>query len=189
MNRQKHLFNEMLRRYRKYLSKLNRLRESNRNEHRQRVLQKHISRLHDKLSCLNRSIRLASAGALTVGLLFLSATEVHAQNFPNYELDPFNLKGSDLPDIQFNAGDKFGTPAFADFDADCDQDLLVGTADGNIFYYQNTGSATAAFFATPTTSLLNTASFADRVHVSIADFDKDGDFDVIAGSYDDNNIY
>ncbi len=72
-------------------------------------------------------------------------------------------------------------PTFCDLDGDGDFDLIYGTDDGDILFYENNGTITSPSF------VYNAAYFAiKKVNgsstVSFADFDNDGDFDMISGS-------
>ncbi|MFZ6013337.1 MAG: FG-GAP repeat domain-containing protein, partial [Bacteroidota bacterium] len=81
-------------------------------------------------------------------------------------------------------------PQFADLDKDGDKDLFIGTLDGTIRYYKNTGSAAAPTFVEETGAWdpvaktgnpmegLATGASATPVFV---DFDKDNDTDVVIG--------
>ena len=77
------------------------------------------------------------------------------------------------------------TPAFADLDHDGDFDVIVGNSEGNIFYYQNTGSATQpSFVAADGSSIINPLDgfdFGRRITPFFADIDDDGDQDVFVG--------
>jgi hypothetical protein len=76
-------------------------------------------------------------------------------------------------------------PAFADLDADGDQDLFIGNLDGEISFYENTGiprSGTPAFrWVTD-----NLPNIQPNLHFSatpaFTDIDGDGDLDLFAGS-------
>jgi hypothetical protein len=74
-------------------------------------------------------------------------------------------------------------PVFADIDGDGDFDVLVGEYDGNINYFENTGTVNQPSFVQRTA----TANPFDGIDVgtisipSFSDIDNDGDFDVFVG--------
>ena len=83
------------------------------------------------------------------------------------------------------------TPSFADLDGDGDLDAVVGEFDGNLNYFENTGSATAPAF-TEHTGAANPFDGVDVGFVStpsFADLDGDGDLDAVVGKYDGNLNY
>lgn len=72
-------------------------------------------------------------------------------------------------------------PGFCDLDGDNDFDLIYGTDNGDLFFYENTGTISApqyqynpAYFKVIKSSGSSTVSFAD--------YDNDGDFDMLSGS-------
>ncbi len=72
-------------------------------------------------------------------------------------------------------------PAFCDLDGDNDLDLIYGTANGNLYFYENTGTvASPQFQYNPAYFKVIKASGSSTV--SFADFDNDGDFDLLSGS-------
>ena len=82
-----------------------------------------------------------------------------------------------------SAGNYFAVPRFGDFDSDGDLDLLYTDYGGNYKYFENTGTATAPSFAAP---VLNPWGLqADNYYNfhTIADFDADGDLDIMEGEY------
>ena len=79
-------------------------------------------------------------------------------------------------------------PTFCDLDGDNDADLIYGTDNGDLFFYENTGTITdpqyqynPAYFRVIKSSGSSTVSFAD--------YDNDGDFDMLSGSPYDGLIY
>ncbi len=79
-------------------------------------------------------------------------------------------------------------PTFCNLDLDGDLDLIYGTDDGDLYFYQNIGSVTnpqfqynAAYFALVKVNSSSTVSFAD--------FDNDGDYDLLSGSTLDKMQY
>ncbi|MCP4709234.1 MAG: hypothetical protein GY869_11465 [Planctomycetes bacterium] len=116
-----------------------------------------------------RSLTAASAALL----LFSQA----AQATGPYE----EMQGNENPLAHIaEAGAK---PAFADIDKDGDLDLFVGSANGRIKYYENTGSAGEPEFVERT----GTANPLDGVNVvwnsapALADLDNDGNIDAFSG--------
>ncbi len=74
-------------------------------------------------------------------------------------------------------------PCLSDLDNDGDFDLLYGTADGNLFYYQNVGTTSSPSFLLKTDYFRVIKNNGNGATVSIADIDNDGDKDFISGSW------
>ncbi len=74
-------------------------------------------------------------------------------------------------------------PCLTDLDNDEDYDLIYGTADGNLYYYQNTGTASSPSFILKSDFFKIIKNNGNGATVSIADFDNDGDYDFISGSW------
>ncbi|RJP73431.1 MAG: hypothetical protein C4524_14695 [Candidatus Zixiibacteriota bacterium] len=84
---------------------------------------------------------------LGAGLLLVAAAAAQAPNF-DYGIFVTNTSGYVVN------GNIYDIPTFGDWDADGDQDLMVGVfMNGNLYYYQNTAGAG------------NTPAFADYVVV------------------------
>ena len=80
--------------------------------------------------------------------------------------------------------------AFGDMDGDGDMDALIGELYGDLYYFQNTGTAAAPAFATPVAnpfSITATGSYAAKP--AIADMDGDGDLDILIGTLYGDVLY
>lgn len=68
------------------------------------------------------------------------------------------------------------TPKIVDIDADGDLDLFVGTVDGGLYYYENTGTRFVANLV-QITDHYNSVTFGKNSHVSVEFADIDNDLD------------
>lgn len=79
-------------------------------------------------------------------------------------------------------------PTFCDIDYDGDFDLIYGTDDGDIYYYENTGTPSVPQFV-HRPEYFKIIKVTGTATVSFADFDGDGDYDMISGSTYDKMVY
>lgn len=90
----------------------------------------------------------------------------------------------DLTTVESSTATKWASPAFADFDGDGDLDAVVaGTKNdrygiAELFYFENTGSATNATFDNGSKLLSLTNAQADQPAIALADLDGDNDLDL-----------
>ncbi|MEG4395518.1 FG-GAP-like repeat-containing protein, partial [Microcoleus sp. BROC3] len=81
------------------------------------------------------------------------------------------------------------SPTLADIDNDGDLDAFVGASNGNTFYYQNTGTVSAPFFAAPQANPYGFTDVGSLAAPTLADIDNDGDLDAFVGAQDGNTYY
>ncbi len=131
--------------------------------------------------CANAGLYRSKPFALLMLCLFVTV---------GMQAQPFNLSSS-LPGVDPNplktsdAGTR-SVPVFVDIDADCDYDCFVGSQDGNVKYYKNTGTASAPVFALQLSSAnpMNGFNVGSNAKPAFADLDNDGDLDCFVGAGD-----
>jgi hypothetical protein len=179
MKRLKLTFNNLLRRYLRYTKKLQRFRLLGRNEHRQRVLEKHIQRLETKLSSIQVSIKKGVlTGAVVAGAL-LATTTANAQA-------TFQPTGFNNPFEGLDVGLSSNT-TFADVDGDGDLDMVSGEYYGTFFYFENDGGVYTQ--QTGANNPFNGIDVGNRSSPTFADVDGDGDLDMLSGESNGTFLY
>ncbi len=97
-------------------------------------------------------------------------------DFTMAKVNPFGLVESTFSFI----------PRFVDLDGDGDQDIVTGDDYGFFSFYENTGTATNPAFAIPVRNPFNLTDVAYVGTPNFADFDDDGDLDLLAGESGDD---
>ncbi|MGY6215937.1 putative Ig domain-containing protein [Methylolobus aquaticus] len=98
--------------------------------------------------------------------------------------------GTANPFNEFNEGTD-STPSLADIDGDGDLDAVVGSSSGQLFYYENVGSATAPIFIerTGSSNPFDGIDVGPYVALTLGDLDRDGDLDAVMGNADGDLSY
>ncbi len=103
-----------------------------------------------------------------------------APQFSSPSANPFNI----------SHGSELALLGFGDLDDDGDMDLMIGSYDGDFYYYKNTGTKTAPSFAMGQKNpfgISNMGSYFSSPEFS--DVDGDGDLDMMTGEEDGKFIY
>ncbi len=80
-------------------------------------------------------------------------------------------------------------PTFTDLDYDGDPDLIYGTSSGLMYVYRNNGTATNPLFQLYPDYFKVVKLNGNGASVSFADFDGDGDYDMLSGMWDGKFYY
>ncbi|MGB1019258.1 MAG: FG-GAP-like repeat-containing protein [Chitinophagales bacterium] len=183
MKTKKYTFNQLLFKYNKYRAKLDRFRLTNRNTHRQGVLEKHIERLREKLYSLYASIKtVGKVATLATALAIAIPNTADAQiQFAPVVVNPFGL-------IHLGAS---SNSELVDLDGDGDLDMMSGEYSGFFYYFENAAGAgnTPVFFAGAQTNPFSLTNIGLLSNSELVDLDGDGDLDMMAGESSGNFNY
>jgi hypothetical protein len=119
-------------------------------------------------------LRIAGLALVLSGILLgLAAIPARAQDWRQND-QIFNPSG--IPSLFFSQ------PRFADLDADGDLDMILGSSETTLLYYQNTGTSTNPGFIAGPAIFAPVGTLDAEVGVCV-DMDADGDLDLITGGY------
>lgn len=105
------------------------------------------------------------------------------ENVGNHDVPIYKLVDEDYLNISSgNIAAARLAPASGDLDADGDIDLLVGTADGKLLYFENTASAGNLAQFTQVNSSLDTIDVGGNAGPFLYDIDEDLDLDLFLGN-------
>ncbi|MFZ2724877.1 MAG: FG-GAP-like repeat-containing protein [Methylococcaceae bacterium] len=98
----------------------------------------------------------------------------------------FTLKASNfgLSNVGYSA-----RPSFADIDKDGDLDAFIGSLDGTIQFFRNTGTASNPVFVSPVSNAFGLSDVGYAASPTFVDIDADGDFDAFVGALDGNTQF
>ncbi|UQR61116.1 VCBS domain-containing protein [Bradyrhizobium sp. C-145] len=84
------------------------------------------------------------------------------------------------------SGSHYSAPVFADLDGDGDKDAVVGAQDGTLYYFKNTGTASAPVFTAQSgaNNPFNGITVGSYSNPTLLDVDGDGKLDVVVGASD-----
>jgi hypothetical protein len=80
-------------------------------------------------------------------------------------------------------------PTFGDIDNDGDFDVFIGTYDGIVKYYENTGNINHPIFEERIDNFLNDVDVKNYSSPTLIDIDNDNDLDAFIGREDDIEYY
>ena len=112
-------------------------------------------------------------------LYFENTGDASSPSFGSAQTNPFGLT-----EVGF-----YVSPTFADIDGDGDLDAFVGENDGDIFYFENTGSASSPSFDSVQTNPFGLTNVGRFSKPTFADIDGDGDLDAFVGERNGDTFY
>ncbi|WP_449229282.1 Ig-like domain-containing protein [Azospirillum argentinense] len=107
-----------------------------------------------------------------------------------------NVGTATAPTFTLEATNPFGlgnvgvsaTPKLLDIDGDGDLDALIGSGDGQTYFYRNVGTAAAPTFVLEGTNPFGLGDVGDNATPIFVDIDGDGDLDALIGNTDGDTV-
>ncbi|MFL7905341.1 SwmB domain-containing protein, partial [Azospirillum argentinense] len=107
-----------------------------------------------------------------------------------------NVGTATQPTFTLEATNPFGlgnvgvsaTPKLLDIDGDGDLDALIGSGDGQTYFYRNVGTAAAPTFVLEGTNPFGLGDVGDNATPIFVDIDGDGDLDALIGNTDGDTV-
>ncbi len=163
-------WNKLLKRYFNLYGRISSMqKDAEQSEHLLGRMIRKLQMLYNRLEKMQYKVGVKLAG--TSLALMLAAATATSQDLTQLDNLSYNSKGV----IKMDAN---ASPYFADIDGDGDEDLLTGSRQGYILFYEREGNA---FRSAVNVQVGENNIIVPRSTPTMADFDDDGDLDLFTG--------